>query len=375
MFSSEPEGLICAMTHVLLVKTSSMGDVVHTLPAVTDARALVPGITFDWVVEEAFTDIPASHPAVNEVIPVAMRRWRKNIMAALVGEEFRRFRAALRRNCYDLVIDAQGLMKSALITRLAGVRSVGLSWESAREPLCSLLYRHKVVVSRNQHAVERIRSLFAKALEYNVPPDLGSYGIRPDAGPLSEGFEEYCHTKQILFNHGTIWESKRWPLVYWQQLLQQVNDSGYRVLLPWGDEIEKQRAELIAGCGPDVTVLPKLTIRELIGIMASVEGVVSGDTGLGHLAVACGVPTVSVLGPTDPGLSGSYGANQRNVVSDHLPCIPCMKRRCKFALASDSNGIHPPCFAPLTPAAVWSELTAMMKIAPGPDQNSRERAT
>ena len=357
------------MTHVLVVKTSSMGDIIHALPAVTDARRLLPGITFDWVIEEAFEDIPASHPAVNEVIPVAIRRWRRNVKAALSGGEFSQFKAALRRNPYDLVIDAQGLMKSAMITRLVDAKSVGLDWQSAREPLSSLFYQQKVKASRNQHAVEKIRQLFAEALAYEVPQQLGSYGIHPDARSLGEGLDKYCHTKQILFNHGTAWESKQWPVAYWQQLAQQVIEGGYRVLLPWGDEIEKQRAELIGEGQPAAIVLPSLKIRELMGILASVEGVVTGDTGLGHLAVACGVPTVAVHGPTDPGLSGSYGDSQRSIVSDHLSCIPCMKRTCKFVRKSETNAIHPPCFAPLTPASVWSELTAMMRPAVSPDQS------
>lgn len=355
------------MTHVLVVKTSSMGDVIHTLPAVTDARNALPGITFDWVVEEAFKDIPASHPAVNEVIPVAMRRWRKNILAALVSREFRQFRESLRRNCYDLVIDAQGLLKSALITQLSGARSVGLSWQSAREPLCSLFYHQKVKASHNQHAVEKVRLLFAEALEYEVPQDLGHYGISSELRSLGKGLEKTSRAKQILLIHGTTWESKQWPLEYWQQLAQQVIDRGYRALLPWGDAKEKQRAELIAQCNPDVVVLPKLEIRELMQILAAVEGVVSGDTGLGHLAIACGAATLAIYGPTDPHLSGTYGASQRNIVSDHLPCIPCMKRKCKFAWESKSKFTHPPCFAPLTPASVWRELSRMMNSPSQPE--------
>lgn len=362
------------MTHILVVKTSSMGDVIHTLPAVTDASRLLPGITFDWVVEESFQDIPASHTAVQEVIPVALRRWRKHITAALVGGEFRLFRTALKRNHYDLVIDAQGLMKSALITRLAGARSVGLNWQSAREPICSLFYQQKVEIPRKQHAVERIRLLFAEALNYSVPEETGRYGISADTVSLGEGLEKYRHTHsytgQILFLHGTAWESKHWPIVYWQQLAEQVIDSGYRVLLPWGDEKEKQQAELIASGKREALVLPRLNIRELMGILAFAEGVVSGDTGLGHLAVACEVPTIAIYGPTNPSLTGSYGVFQENIVSDHLPCIPCMKRVCKIPQVDGSPGMHPPCFQPLTPASIWSELLQLIHSRSEHEQSS-----
>jgi heptosyltransferase-1 len=360
------------MPHVLVVKTSSMGDVIHTLPAITDARSMMPEITFDWVVEEAFQDIPASHPAVNEVIPVAMRRWRRNITLALLGDEFRQFRATLKRCPYDLVIDAQGLMKSGLITRWAGSRSAGLDWRSAREPLCSLFYHRKVEVPRNRHAVERTRSLFAGALEYRVPGGVGRFGLRADTIALDEGLQEYCHERQILFIHSTTWQSKLWPVEYWKQLAEQVVDSGYHVLLPWGDESEKQQAEAIADGKSGISVLPRLKLQELMGILAATHGVVSGDTGLGHLAIACGVPTVAVYGPTDPGLTGIYGADHRNLVSDHLPCIPCKKRKCKFAGTSTSGSIYPPCFTPLTPALVWSELSEIIRTGSEPDLTGRE---
>ena len=101
---------------VLLVKTSSLGDVIHTLPALTDAQRAIPGIQFDWVVEEGFAEIPAWHPAVAQVIPVAIRRWRKHPLQTLRSGEWRRFKARLRETHYDLVIDAQGLLKSAWLT-------------------------------------------------------------------------------------------------------------------------------------------------------------------------------------------------------------------------------------------------------------------
>lgn len=155
---------------VLLVKTSSLGDVIHTLPALTDAARAIPGIQFDWVVEEGFAEIPAWHPAVARVIPVAIRRWRKNLWQTLRNGEWRRFKQRLKEVDYDLVIDAQGLLKSAWLTRYVGKTPVaGLDGDSAREPLASRFYRRAYPVAWGQHAVERTRQLFAQALDYPLP--------------------------------------------------------------------------------------------------------------------------------------------------------------------------------------------------------------
>lgn len=152
---------------VLIVKTSSMGDVLHTLPALTDAQQAIPDIQFDWVVEEGFAQIPSWHAAVNHVIPVAIRRWRKAWFSAPIKAERKAFRDAVQAERYDAIIDAQGLVKSAaLVTRLAHGVKHGMDWQTAREPLASLFYNRRHHIARQQHAVERTRELFAKSLGY-----------------------------------------------------------------------------------------------------------------------------------------------------------------------------------------------------------------
>ncbi|MFN6883374.1 lipopolysaccharide heptosyltransferase I, partial [Proteus mirabilis] len=166
------------MKRILIVKTSSMGDVLHTLPALTDARAAYPEICFDWVVEEGFAQIPSWHPAVDTVIPVAIRRWRKNWFSAPIRAERAQFRHAIQAHHYDAVIDAQGLLKSAfLVTRYAKGTKHGYSRQSAREPLASFFYDIRHNVSKKMHAVERIRQLFALSLNYPLPTTQGDYGI------------------------------------------------------------------------------------------------------------------------------------------------------------------------------------------------------
>lgn len=213
---------------VLLVKTSSMGDVIHTLPALTDAARAVPGIQFDWVVEEGFAEIPRWHPAVAEVIPVAIRRWRKNLWQTLKSGEWSRFKRRLREGRYDLVIDAQGLFKSAWLTRYVKAPVAGLDRNSAREPVASRFYQRPYAVPREQHAVERVRQLFAQALSYELPASQGEYGL--DHGKL---LETAAAEPYLVFLHGTTWESKHWPEWYWRQLTERMGAEGFQVRLPW----------------------------------------------------------------------------------------------------------------------------------------------
>lgn len=294
----------------LVVKMSSLGDVVHTLPAITDAASMVPGISFDWVVEEAFAEIPAWHPAVDNVIPVALRRWRKRPLRDFRGPEWRRFRASLRREPYDAVIDAQGLLKSAFIARLVPAPRYGMDRRSAREGLAAAAYQHRFKVPREMHAVERTRRLFASALRYRVSPGPGDYGLAALAGSLSRQ-----KSPTLLFIHGTAGPEKLWPMEHWRALAKRASADGYRVWLPWGDETEQARASEIADALTGVEVLPRLNLTQLAARLCEVRAAVAVDTGLGHLAAALAVPTVSLYGPTRIPLVGTYGRHQLQLKS------------------------------------------------------------
>lgn len=295
---------------VLIVKMSSLGDVIHTLPAVTDAASALPGARFDWVVEEAFAEIPGWHPAVDRVIPIALRRWRKHPLRDFSGPEWRACRQALRRSHYDAVIDAQGLIKSAFVSRLVKAPVYGLDRQSAREPMASMAYQHKIHVPRNIHAVERTRHLFARALNYQLGGERGDYGVR--ANLLGDRDKR---TRGLLFFHGTARAQKCWPEDHWVTLGHTANSGGYPVWLPWGNEAERARAERIAAQCEQVTVLPRLDLLGLAGLLLEVDGAVAVDTGLGHLAAALDVPTVSLYGPTSTRLVGAYGRNQLHIQS------------------------------------------------------------
>ena len=333
---------------VLIIKTSSMGDVIHTLPALTDAAHALPSITFDWVVEENFAEIPRWHARVNKVIPIALRRWRKKIFSKQTLNEWKNFLTQLRIEEYDLVIDAQGLLKSAFITRFAKGIRCGLDKHSAREPLAALLYQRSYPVNKKQHAVTRVRHLFSQALDYPLPTTTPSYGVDRKCFCDGKNTENY-----LVFLHGTTWKTKHWPEEYWIQLAHFANKKGLLIKLPWGNSQERERAERIAATCSNVQVLPKLDLAGMAKILANAKSIVAVDTGLCHLAAALDVPTVSLYGPTNPILTGAMGRAQIHL-SSKLPCSPCMSRAC--ALQKNQSPLNPPCFAGILPSDVWDLL-------------------
>ena len=293
--------------HVLIVKTSSMGDVLHTLPALTDAMQALPGIRFDWVVEENFAQIPGWHPAVDKVLPVAIRRWRKHWFGSQQREERVAFKRNLQSRQYDVVIDAQGLIKSAaLVTRLATGTKHGLDSRSAREPFASWWYDRRHEVSKQQHAVERTRELFAKSLGYEKPATQGDYAIA--AHFLTPRIE--AAPSWLVFLHATTRDNKHWPEAHWRELIRLLQPTGLQIRLPWGAIHEQQRAQRLAEGFSHVEVLPKMTLEQVAQQLAGARAVVSVDTGLSHLTAALDRPNITLFGPTDPGLIGGYGRNQ-----------------------------------------------------------------
>ena len=344
---------------VLIIKTSSLGDVIHTLPALTDAAHAIPGIRFDWVVEEGFAEIPSWHPAVDQVIPVAIRRWRKNLWQTLKSGEWKAFKQRVRERKYDLVIDAQGLVKSAWLTRYVKAPVAGLDRYSAREGWASRFYDRRLSVATGQHAVERVRQLFAMALAYDLPEGIGDYGLDlerlqlPPAAPY------------VVFLHGTTWATKHWPEAYWRELAERMGRRKLEVRLPWGNPAEKARAERIAQGLNNCQVLPKLNLAGVARVLAAAKACVAVDTGLGHLAAALDVPTISLFGPTNPGLTGAYGRTQIHQASD-WPCAPCLQNKCTYKPSAedlrryDLNREWPLCFTRLNPEHVASRLSALL---------------
>ncbi len=350
---------------VLIVKVSSLGDVIHTLPAVTDAQRARKDIQFDWVVEENFAEVPSWHPAVKNVIPVALRRWRRNILKTYMNHEFRAFKRGLQGVHYDLVIDAQGLIKSGFISRLSKGLTIGLSNRTIREPMATLFYNKVYSVPWTDHAVDRVRQLFSRALQYEYDPEEIDYGI--DVSRIDFPSETIKKAgKQVVFLHGTTWQTKHWPENYWRHLAYISTEAGYKVLLPWGTPKEKLRAQFIAQGNEGVEVLDKQTLTGLANYIQKSDGVIAVDTGLGHLAAALAKPIVSLYGPTNPELSGTFGNSQLHLNSS-LNCAPCVKKTCGYIgpgiteeYAGSSFAVTPPCFASHGPVEVWRQFESLL---------------
>jgi heptosyltransferase I len=311
---------------VLIVKLSSFGDVVHTFPALTDLQAARPDVEVDWLVEEAFAPIAGMHPAVAEVHPVAYRRlrWSVNRWPALARHVWA-LRGRLRAREYDLVVDLQGLIKSAAFARLAGVPVDGFDLASAREPAAVRLYQRRHMIPKDLHAVDRSRRLLAAALGYDrregtVAPRLARSDKARDRLELPERYG--------LILHAASWPTKLWPEDRWRRLVENRTGKGETVVLPWGKAEERARSERLANGVPGALVLPRVLVgAELVDLIAGASLAVGLDSGLMHLVAAFGVPGVWLYGPTDPALTGPYGERQI-VVRSTRPEAPCFRRRC-----------------------------------------------
>jgi heptosyltransferase-1 len=307
--------------NIVLIKTSSLGDVLHNLPVVSDIAKHYPDARIDWVVEENFAALPVLHPKVQNVIKVALRRWRKSWWASRL--EINSVCNTLRDRRYDMALDTQGLIKSAFFTRCTHTIRSGYAWDSAREPLASLFYDRKYSVPKNLHAVDRNRHLAAAALGYVVEgaPD---YGIRtPDiALPWLPG------QRYAALLHATSLDDKLWDEQNWIALGVILHEAGILSVLPWGNEQEKARAHRLCSAIPNSVCAPRLNLNEAAALLGRSCAVVGVDTGLSHLAAALGIPTVGIYTATDPGLTGLYaGVNAVNLGGKQaVPSVDDVKR-------------------------------------------------
>ncbi len=285
---------------ILLVKTTSLGDVIHNLPVASDIRRVFPQAEIDWVVEEGFAELPRLHSAVRRVLPVAVRRWRKALLAPATWREIGKYRRLASADFYDVVIDTQGLVKSALLSTQARGKRFGYAAAVAREPLAARFYDQCFAIPRDQHAVVRNRQLAAAALGYALDDLPLDYGIA--APPLAAPWlpaEPYA----VLLT-ATSRADKEWPEGDWLALGKALNDAGLACVLPGGSESERSRASrLVASLGQAVAA-PALNLTDLAGLLTGARVVIGVDTGLVHLAAALGRPTLALYSASDPALTG-----------------------------------------------------------------------
>lgn len=288
------------MSDILFIKTSSLGDVIHHMPALVDARRARPQARFAWLVEEAFAPLVALHGEVAEVIPVAWRRWRKSLYAPATLTEIAVSLRTIRARRYDEIIDSQGLLRSAAIARTARGRRHGYDAASIREPLAAAFYDVRHGARRDLHAVVRNRILTGAALGYAPQGE-------PDFG-LDRARFAGAGAKRAVLLHASAQAGKQWAQENWIALGRALGDSGLELVLPWGTESERRRAQEIAAHVPAAQVPPRRPLDEVARLIAGASFVVGVDTGLLHLAAALGVPLVAIFAGSEPRLTGPIGA-------------------------------------------------------------------
>jgi len=286
---------------VLVVKTSSMGDVVHAMPAATDMLREVPGLELDWLVEAPFAAIPQMHPGIRHVLPMAWRKWRSKLFEGRTWQAIAALRRDLRRDRYDLVIDLQGLIKSALWGRQANGPLAGYDRASAREPQASWFYERQAAVPTDLHAVDRCRRLAAALLGYAAPQLSPDFGLRAPAATWAP------RVPYAVIIPNASRAEKLWPERRWVAVGQRFRSKGWLPVVMWGRPGEQTLAERIAAsCEGDVPIF--LKVGEVAALLAGARHVVGLDTGFTHLAAALGRPTLGIYCDHEPGLAGITGS-------------------------------------------------------------------
>ena len=343
---------------ILIVKLSSLGDILHMFPATSDLRRCFPEADIHWLVEPSFAEAAGWHSAINNVITVPLRYYKKrwwNIPALLI-----KLRRQLRAENYDFVLDAQGLLKSALLSRLAGAAVFGFDAKSARESLAARHYKKTASVPEGLHIIEKNRQLVAKLFNADLtqPIDFGLDKFRKNQiqTDLPSALKEISKLPYIVLLHGTTWNSKHWPEPAWQELIDIFSQHGWYCILPWGNEVECQRAYRLQGARDGHTqVLPKLSLTDLMNVLLHARAFISVESGIGHLAAALDVPGVMLHGPTSPNYSGILGKSCIHLTSN-LACSPCFKRECPIL----HGAINPPCQKDITPQQVYQKYLSLI---------------
>jgi len=344
------------MKKILIVKMTSMGDLIQTFPALTDAANANPGLRFDWLADEAFQEIPRLHSAVDKVISVSFRRWKKNIKQCLVSGEVSEFIKELRSKQYDMVIDAQSNLKSALVSLLTKGRRYGLNKTSVREYGAHLVYHKKIGIDRSQNHALRIRKMMAVFLNYELPSSLIDYGInRTLLAPLPGGL--ILPPKFIFVTAIASTNAKLWPEPYWKEVFADLINSGHELVLPWWSPEEKERVLRLQDNNSRIHILPPMNLMQKAKVLSMASGSISLDTGLAHMAAALDVPNVSLYGPSSAQLSGTYGVNQIHLSAADPSCAPCLKNTCTY---QGTVKYEPACLANIKPKQVLDALYPLL---------------
>lgn len=319
---------------ILLVKLSSLGDVLHNLPIVWDLRARLPHAQIDWVVEEGYVHLlepllsKNSFSGIDRIIPFGLRRWKKNLFKLSSWKQFFAFKKELQKVTYDVVIETQGLLKSAIVCSLASkapnavIAGLANATEfSGYEPIARSFYNQSVQVPAQCHAVDRSRWVMSSALDWPlveraIAPQFYPQTYVDSLGVNSSAVLEGLKQPYVLCFHSTAREAKRWSNESWVALGKELSDRGYQVVLPWGNAAEKAVSKEIAKNIPNALVPPAFSIERAFTVIAGASLTVGVDTGLTHLAAVLGKPTVEIYCDSPRWKTEGYWSNNIHNVGD-----------------------------------------------------------
>ena len=325
---------------ILLVKFSSLGDVIHSFPAVSEM--IEKGYQISWAVEEAYAPLVSQYPNVKEVIAVPLRRLVKESKFWFLSKEWKEVQGKIKAEKYDKIIDAQGLIKSAIFSSLCRGEKNGYNRQSVREGFASFFYDRRYFVDKNLHASERTRILCSKALDYRLPL------FKPENYPI---LKWQGGSKNLFFFHGTTWVSKTLPFNTWKQIADFAKISGYKIKVFYSNANEKLFCEVLSKTH-DVLISPPKTIWQIAQELENAAGVIGVDTGLTHLSDNMGVPTLGIFGATDANLVGLRGKHSANL----SVLTPCKCKDCTQHGAEVANS----CMSQFSAYEIWDQWTSLI---------------
>lgn len=287
-----------------------MGDLMHALPALTEAKEFNQDIVFDWVVDRSFSEVPKWHPAVNKVIKTDHRNWKKQFFSPESRDALRSVINDINNTEYDLVIDMQNNLKSSFVSYLCKHKVTGMDFKSVREFPAHLSYNKKINISKDLHAITRQNIILSEALGYSTL-NSSDYGIT-DVNFIKPSFD--LPSEYVVLVQNASWKTKQWSIVNWQLLVNHLDKLGIDMILPSGNEEEYQRAKKISSVSGKTHVLKPIPLNEIAYIMNKAKFSVCSDTGLAHLSAVVDTPSLTLYGPTDTKLIGTKGNNQFHII-------------------------------------------------------------
>ena len=291
-----------------------MGDLMHALPALTEAKEHIKDISFDWVVDKNFASVPSWHPLVDKIITTDHRNWKKQLFSKDSRNSLKSVINLINENNYDLVVDMQNNLKSAFISYLVKHDVYGMDAKSVREYPAHLAYTTKISVDKNLHAIQRQKKLLGKAIGYESRESFIEYGTK------SHKFSKPkidLPTKYFVLVQNASWPTKQWSVSKWQKLVKHLEDQNISMLLPSGSLEEIKRAKEICSVSKMAQAIEIMSLNEIAYIIKNADLCICSDTGLAHLSALTGTPSITLYGPTKTSLIGTTGTNQRHLVGEN----------------------------------------------------------